>query len=236
MPKATDQLEISGPLHKARFAREFPEFLDPLAHQIDNVLMPIGTDFERDREKVQHDRDRSPEWKVKAIVEKVRLPYAGKLDAYEKGQIATWRRLAAEGEAKIRLKGRIQRPTDPQELADYRERMREIRAEVKALPAIEREALYRNSGDPQVLDAIESAGPVLVRPSPNHAANLEPFVPPAVVGAGQWKRGEATDPATARQVLGWTALADVLESEVNAIRRVIEDGLPPAPLTVEGAA
>jgi soluble lytic murein transglycosylase-like protein len=104
--------------------------------------------------------------------------------------------------------------------------MREIREQLRQLPATERLAVYRSTEDPQIVAAIETAPQTLSAPRQDGSRRLEAFVDPAELASAQMDRARAADPTSAQTLNELTSLAEIYRHAVNGVRGEILAAAP----------
>lgn len=121
--------------------------------------------------------------------------------------------------------------TPPKDIADrlcHEMRMRELRDQLRELPATERLSVYLTTSDPLTLAAIETAPMTLGAERPDGSRRLEEFINPEARKAAVLARAEQGDPETIKTLSEVQSLAEVYRLAVNSVRREIMDeaGLP----------
>ena len=110
--------------------------------------------------------------------------------------------------------------------------LREIRDQLRQLPAAERLAIYRSTQDPLTIAAIETAPLTLSSPRQDGSRRLEAFVDPTELAAVQFARAEAADPAAAQTLREVQSLSEVYRLAVNGLRKEILDVTGDVPAVV----
>jgi hypothetical protein len=119
-------------------------------------------------------------------------------------------------------------PKDTAERIAYEMQMREVRDQLRQLPAAGRLTVYMATSDPLVLAAIETAPMTLSEKRPDGSRRLEPFIDPAERTAAVLARAARTDAATAERLREIGSLREVYSLAVNSVRKEILDEVPSA--------
>lgn len=118
------------------------------------------------------------------------------------------------------------RPTDPADRLTYELRQREIRDSMRGLDPLERLAIYNTTTDPEVLEAIETAPPVVTAGDSDRLPRLQSFVDPARVAAVRLERVRAKAPEAVAQIEDLNALAEMFEATVNGVKQIVFERVP----------
>jgi hypothetical protein len=119
-------------------------------------------------------------------------------------------------------------PRDPAERLTFEANMREIRDQLRSLPASERLAVYRSSQDPLVLAAIDTAPMTLSATRPDGSRRLEHFVDPEERAAAMMSRATAANPEAARTLSEIRSLREAYTLAVAGVRAEVLAEVPEA--------
>jgi hypothetical protein len=180
-------------------------------------LVRIGDTLDRDRNDLRLNRELSVEGQS-AADRRIARAALDKVTALDEKTVGVLRTRIASMAARL-ANVDFRRPTDPGERIAYEIRLGEIRDEVRERKPMERTLIYMRATDPLVLDALESAPPVL----PEEGYMLIPFVDPERVRARRAERARASNPELAKEMSDLEDLASAYEALIESIRRSIHE-------------
>jgi hypothetical protein len=154
------------------------------------------------------------------------------------GEAENWKQFGARDEARYQAmeptvlgRATVTRPPDPDpaERLAYAMRQAEFRASIPKDPLVA-EAIYRaGQGDPFIVDAFESAPPVLRIPHPGAVPRLEPLVAREVVAEATAARARASaDPAAVEALEQLDRRRILLANRHAAFRAAVLEAVPEA--------
>lgn len=197
-----------------------------------NVVVQTADAFNADLATAESNPDLSVDGRAatRARVAASALATLAAIDA----TIKTLTERAASLEQSLLAKVTCTPPTDPTERISHELRLQEIRSVLCQLPMAERAHLYRQTVDPMIIAAIDTATVTLSATRLDGAKRLEPFIDPAERTAAALLRAEAADPATAQSLREIRSLREVYSHAVSSVRSEINkevSGGVPLPAT-----
>ena len=160
-----------------------------------------------------------------------------KVADFERVNVNRNRERAKHTEDTLFEKVEIQRPTDLAERLAYEFRLREIRDDLRTVDPLERDAIYASSTDPMIIDAVETAPPVLVKAADGFR-RFVPSVDQERVAAVKIARAHAIDPENAKLLEALRAIRQMYKSVIESVRNVVFENSPasrPDPIAAQAA-
>jgi hypothetical protein len=162
-------------------------------------LLSIAESYDRDVAGIRGDPDLTDHGKRKAI-EKVGRSTLQKISDFEQSNVTKPRERAATLGAQFLGKAEIKRPTDMGQFMVYLAQMQSLWARFSEADPLEVDLIALTSTDPLVLDALQTAPPVLRRPDKHSPLTLMPIVNPERIAAATLERARVKDPEGAAQL------------------------------------
>lgn len=193
------------------------EFRASMEAALDEMVVRVPNAFDSEWEAIQRNQELSVEGRS-AAQRRSAGTALDRLAAFQEKTEGVLRSRIATMAGKLASVD-FQRPTDAGERIAYEIRLGEIRDEVRSRTALERSSIYLRATDPLVLDAMESAPPVLE----NDGRTFLPFVDPERVRARRDQRARAANPELAKEMSDLEDLANAYAALIDSVRRSIEE-------------
>jgi hypothetical protein len=189
-------------------------------------LATVGAAFETMRAGIAKDPELTPLGREKATAKAARDAFQ-QLAAWESANTGRLTDRIAPTEQLVLKRSEVKRPTDPAERIAYELRLGEVRAELRGLDPMQREAIYLSTSDPLIADAIETAPPILSRGPNGGLPQLVPFVSPERITSQAIARARAAAPeAVVAELEELVGLRSIYAGQLAAIRREIAELAP----------
>lgn len=219
--RASDAVEIDIRLQLAALPgrlRHLTPALPGVTSALHDELLATMRDFDTTAATIDADDNLTPSGKAHALAE-ARQRAEAALSAFEQRHVQP---LANRRDAlEQRLRQPPPAPTDPADRQILEARRAEIRAGLRDLDAVERDAVYFAATNPDLIDAMESAPPVLHRERPGALPTLRPMVSPEHVEARRLARAAKASPEQAAEARELKTLETVLGSSVATARTAL---------------
>ncbi|MBI3932393.1 MAG: hypothetical protein HY317_03180 [Acidobacteria bacterium] len=220
-------LGLEVPAHIKTWQSLRPQWAQDVEEKL-RALLTIAQSFDQGFTEISDNPDLTPQGQHKGLLSLVTKTLGLVTRWIEAAILPLDNRIKGLADVVLR-RGAIARPTDPAERIAYELRLAEIRASARALPPTERLAAYLATSDPMVIDAFESAPPIVESfggKRPFVAPEFRPLVDPDRKLTMVLERARTSDPATAEELELMRELRHLYAITVTGLRKQVLAAVP----------
>ena len=223
--KASGTLEIALPNYVRSIGEMRGEWIEDTETKL-RELLAIATSYDNDVAAARNDPDLSSTGRAREA-DQVAAGALVKLDEWKKRTVGGLKSHIAGVEQEIFKLATPKRPTDPAERIAYELQLQEIRRDLRQLDDLDRWLLYSSTDDPMIVDAIDTAPPIITKTG-KASARIEPFIDPEKRAAVMLERVRAANPEAADRLAALQALDETYRIAASGVYQAILADAPGA--------